>query len=133
MHLKQQKHISSYRRQSGWTMWSLMFTLGVITLFAYIGFQLVPFYSSNENVKSAMQLALDNVNKQQVSRSAVIKTMRNKLYLDGSHELLDFKKDLDIKRSQRELIINVEYERRVHLFFNISLVATFNNEVKAEL
>jgi len=53
--------------------------------------------------------------------------------LDGTHELLDYKKDLDVKRTQRELLVKVNYERRVELFYNLSLVATFENEVKKDL
>ena len=127
------KKISNISQQNGWTMWSLMFVLGILGLFAYIGFQLVPVYSSNSNIKNAMQVALDEVSTSQISRSGIVSKMRGQLYLDGSHKLLDFKKDLDIKRTQRELVLKVNYERRVPLFFNLSLVATFENEVKRNL
>ena len=120
-------------RQEGWTMWSLMFVSGVIIFFTYIGFQLVPLYSTNSNIKNAMQLALNDVTPSQVSRSGIVKKMQNQLYLDGSHKLLNYKKDLNIKRSQRELIVKVNYERRVPLFFNLSIVASFENEAKRNL
>ena len=132
MHLKQQKHISSYQRQSGWTMWSLMFVLGVLMLFAYIGFQLVPVYTTNESVKKAMRLAIDNTGSN-ITRGNIIRLMNSKLVIDGADELLDYKKAVDLKRTQRDLIMTVNYEQRVELFYNLSLVATFNNEVKREL
>ena len=127
------KKISKISQQKGWTMWSLMFVLGVLGLFAYIGFQLVPVYSSNSSVKNAMQITIDEVNPAQLSRSSIIVKMRNQLFLDGSHKLLDFKKDLYIKRTQRELVFTVNYERRVPLFFNLSIVASLENEVKRNL
>ena len=120
-------------QQNGWTMWSLMFVLGVIVFFTYIGFQLVPVYTTNSNIVKAMQLSIDNVSPISVSRAAVIKTIDNQLYLDGSHELLDYKKDLEVKRTQRELLVKVNYERRIDLFYNLSLVASFDNEVKRDL
>ena len=80
-----------------------------------------------------MQIALDDISPSKISRSGIISKMQGQLYLDGSHELLNFKKDLDIKRTQRELIIKVNYERRVSLFFNLSIVASFENEVKRNL
>jgi len=131
--VKKPSKFVSINRQGGWTMWSLMFIAGIFILFAYIGFQLVPVYTTNSNVTNAMQIAIDEVSPTKVSRSAIIKTMNNQLYLDGSHQLLDYKKDLDIKRTQRELIVKVNYERRVELFYNLSLVATFENEVKRKL
>lgn len=127
------KHLSNTSRQQGWTFWSLMFVMGVIILFSYVGLQLFPLYTGNSNVKSAMVLAIDNSDPSTVSRAAIIRSMRDKLYLDGSHKLIDYKNDLVVKRTKREFIINVNYERRVHLFFNLSLVTTFENEEKRDL
>jgi len=129
----QRKQLSSISRQEGWTMWSLMFILGVIALFAYIGLQLFPIYTTNANVENAMKVAIDNLDKSKVNRAAIVRTLNNQLYLDGADSLLDYKNDLEIKRTQRELIVNINYERKVHLFFNLSLVATFENEVKRQL
>jgi len=127
------KSFKKFDQQKGWTLWSLIFVIGVLILFTYVGFQLVPVYTTNSNIKKAMQLSVDNVSPAKVSRAAIIKTIDAQLYLDGTHELLDYKKDLDVKRTQRELSVKVNYERRVELFYNLSLVATFENEVKKDL
>jgi len=122
------KHLSNIQRQDGWTMWSLSFVLGVIVLFAYIGLQLFPVYTSNSNVKNAMKIAMDNLDKNNVNRASVIKSIDTQLYLDGSSTLLNYNEDLKIERTRRELIIKINYERRIPLFFNLSLVASFENE-----
>ena len=127
------KSFKKIDQQKGWTLWSLIFVIGVLILFTYVGFQLVPVYTTNSNIQKAMQLSLDNVSSSKVSRAAIIKTIDAQLYLDGTHELLDYKTDLDVKRTQRELVVQVNYERRVELFYNLSLVATFENEVKKDL
>ena len=120
-------------QQKGWTLWSMLFVIGVLVLFAYVAFQLVPVYTTNESIKSAMQHAIDNVPPTQARRSAITEKMRSKLYVDGNHRLIDYKKDVDIKRTQRELIVKVDYESRVPLFYNLSIVASFENEVKRNL
>jgi len=130
---KAQKKFTSIGRQKGWTMWSLMFVGGVIVFFVYIGFQLVPVYSGNANVKNAMQAAIERVSPSSVSRNEVIKIMRAQLNLDGAKKSLNYKKDITVKRTKRQLIIATNYERRVELFYNLSLVATFNNEVTRDL
>ena len=127
------KAFKNIDQQKGWTLWSLLFVAGVLILFTYIGFQLVPVYTSNESVKKAMQLAMDNVSGSNVSRAAVIKTLDNQLNLDGILGIIDYKEDLEVKRTQRELFIRVNYQRSVDLFYNLSLVATFENEVKRDL
>ncbi len=127
------KSFKKVSTQKGWTLWSMIFVIGVIVLFTYIGIQLVPVYTTNGNITKAMQLSLDNLSANKVSRAAIIKTIDAQLYLDGTHELLDYKKDLEVKRTPRELVINVNYERSVPLFYNLSLVATFENQVKKDL
>lgn len=127
------KRALNFNKQQGWTMWSLMIVLGLFVLFAYIGLQLFPIYTTNSRVVNSMEVAVDNTPVTKITRANIIRTMNNQLYLDGADTLLDYKKDLEIKRSQREIILQVNYESRVHLFFNLSLVASFNNEVKRDL
>ena len=127
------KSFKKIEQQKGWTLWSLIFVIGVLILFTYVGFQLVPVYTTNSNIQKAMQLSLDNLSSNKISRAAIRKTIDAQLYLDGTHELLDYKNDLEVKRTQRELVVQINYERRVELFYNLSLVATFENEVKKDL
>ena len=121
------------KKQQGWTMWGLIFTASFVAFSGYIGLQLFPVYTTNNSVKNSMQLAIESLDKSKVTKASVKRLIDNQLYLDGAHDLLDYNNDLEIKRSQRELIIQVNYERKVDLFFNLSLVATFENEVKRDL
>ena len=128
-----QTKLSNIKTQQGWTMWSLMFVIGVLVLFGYIGLKLFPLYTTNSNLGKAMQQTIDQVDKAKISRASVVRTLKKQLYIDGNDDLLDYKNELDIKRTQRELVMTVNYERRIDLFYNLSLVATFSNEVKRDL
>jgi Tfp pilus assembly protein PilN len=121
------KRINKY--QSGWTFWGLLFTLSVVGFAAYVGIRLVPVYSANENVKNAMELAMKDISGQSVSRSAIIRKMQAQLYLDGSHQLVDYKKALKLKRNKKDIILTVNYEREVPVIANVSLLVRFKNEV----
>lgn len=125
--------LPNIRAQQGWTMWSLMFVLGVVMFFAYVGMQLVPVYSANSNVKNAMQISVDGLSRNKISRAEIVRAMRSQLYLDGNDELIDYKEELNIERSQRELIVKVNYKRQIPLFFNLSLLAEFDNKVTKDL
>ncbi|MBX2848297.1 MAG: DUF4845 domain-containing protein [Acidiferrobacterales bacterium] len=124
---------SIIERQQGWTFWSLLFTLGVFIFFAYVGMQLVPVYSANENIKNAMEQSLEEVNLNTVNRTTIIRNMNAQLYLDGTHKLLDYKTDLVVKRSRQSFTIETHYQREVPLFFNLSLLAKFDNILEKEL
>ena len=127
---KQQRFIN---RQGGWTFWSLLFTLAVIGFFAYIAMRLIPLYQTNANVVNAMNLSLDNENLNSLKRATVTRKITAQLYLDGTEEFLDYKTDLIVKRDQRNVIVETHYERKVPLFYNISIALDFDNVVERPL
>jgi len=120
-------------KQQGWTMWGMLFVLSVLFVVAFIGMQLVPVYSGNENVKNAMRVSLEDRDLSKITRSAVIKGMNKQLYLDGATGVIDFKKDLKISRSRNKFIVQVSYSREVPIVANISLVAKFNPKAECAL
>lgn len=113
--------------QRGWTFWSLTFVMLVILFFTYVGMQLVPVYAANENVKNAMRQSLEDADLRRVTRAEIIRKMDAQLYLDGSHKLLNYKTDLKVRRSQRKFIVETKYRREIPLFYNLSIVASFDN------
>jgi hypothetical protein len=119
--------------QQGWTFWSLVFVMSVILFFSYIGMQLVPVYSANQNIKNSMSLAVDNADLRRVSRTQIIKAMQAQLYLDGSHQLLNYKTDLKVRRSPKKFVVETHYNREIPLFYNLSLKAKFDNVVERSL
>jgi len=118
---------SNIKHQDGWTFWSLMFVMSVILFFTYVGMQLVPIYAANENVKNAMMRSIDGEKLSKLNRAVIIRKMNAQLYLDGSHKLLNYKTDLKVKRSRKLFIIETHYRREIPLFFNLTLMATFDN------
>jgi len=120
-------NFKNIKQQDGWTFWSLSFVMSVIMFFTYIGMQLVPIYAANENVKNAMNRSLDGEKLIKLNRVTIIRKMQAQLYLDGSHKLLNYKTDLKVKRSRKLFIIETHYRREIPLFFNLSLMATFDN------
>lgn len=118
---------SNIKQQNGWTFWSLMFVMSVILFFTYVGMQLVPIYAANENVKNAMIRSIDDEKLSKLNRAVIIRKMNAQLYLDGSHKLLNYKTDLKVRRSRKLFIIETHYRREIPLFYNLSIMATFDN------
>lgn len=127
------KSLKNIKRQGGWTFWSLTFTLGVLAFFSYIGMQLVPIYSANSNIENAMEQSVDGADLRAIGRAQIIRDMNKQLYLDGAHELLNYKEDLDVKRSRDKLTLQITYEQRVPIAGNINLVVSFDPIVECNL
>ena len=121
------------KRQAGWTFWSLLFisALGVFT--AYIVMQMVPVYAVNANIKNAMELSLEDIDLRRATRTQIVRSMQQQLYLDSSHTVLDYKKDLKIQRSRDQFIIETKYQSEVPLFSNVSLLFKFENRAERDL
>ena len=129
-HMKQFKNMD---KQGGWTFWSLSLTLGTIMFFAYCIIQLVPIYSANGNVVNAMELSVADRDLRSVTRQQVVRKIDDQLYLDGSHELIDYKEDLAISRNKEKFVLQANYERKIPLFFNIKILVDFTPEVECTL
>ena len=121
------------KSQAGWTFWSLLFisALGVFT--AYIVMQMVPVYAVNANIKNAMELSLEDIDLRRATRAQIVRSMQQQLYLDSSHTVLDYKKDLKIQRSRDQFIIETKYQSEVPLFSNVSLLFKFENRAERDL
>lgn len=119
------KSLPNISRQAGWTFWSLAFTLGVLAFFAYVGMQLVPIYSTNSNIENAMERSLEEQNLKTVRRSDILLKISRQLLLDGSQRAVNLKKDLTMQRTRSLFILEVNYQRTVPLFANISVLVDF--------
>jgi len=91
------RNFNNIGRQQGWTFWSLSFVLAVVLFFSYCLFQLVPIYSTNGNIVNAMKLSVEEADRRRVTRKQIIRKMDNQLYLDGSHDLLDYKNEILVR------------------------------------
>ena len=127
------RHPSRFNAQSGWTFWSLLFVMGVMLFTAYVGMQLVPVYSSNENIKNAMENAIADKNLLRINRNSIVKGMKAQLFLDGNNKVINYATDVTVERSERQFIFTTSYEREVPLFFNLSLLVRFDNVIERDL
>lgn len=119
IHHKSLYHIIEFQRipsQSGWTFWSLLFVLSVVLFFSCIIFQLVPVYASNDNVHNAMERSLKDSDLRTINRAAIIRKIDSQLYLDGRHDLIDYRNDIKVKRSRQQIILEASYHREIPLF-----------------
>lgn len=120
------------KQQQGWTMWSILFVVTVVLFSAYVAMQLVPIYSTNTSVKNAMMASLDGKNISKLSRKGIIADMTKRLYIDGNHELIDYKNELSIKKEKGLVVMQINYDREVPLFGNLVLIARFNPAVECD-
>ncbi len=124
---------TNFKYQSGWTMWSMMFVMTVLFIAAYIGMQLVPIFSTNSTIESAMRGSLDNKDLRTITRKSIVNSMQKQLYIDGANKVLNYKNDLKVERLKNKFVVQANYEREVPLLSNMALVVRLNPRVECEL
>jgi hypothetical protein len=117
------------KRQTGMTMWSMLFTLGTLAFFLFLFFKLLPPYLDDFKIKSA----LDSVSRQPdvgtMSRAQIHEAIRKRLEID-SFDNFDLANTLTVEPRGKMKSIRISYESVVPMAFNVSALISFNHAIE---
>jgi hypothetical protein len=114
-------------RQRGLGWFGLLFVLGVIAFFAIVVVKCLPIYLNQMKIASSInKVAADPEN----GRAEVV-VLRKALQRFWDIESIDYlsPSEVKVRRTDGGRYLSYEYEAREHLFYNISLVIEFADEV----
>ncbi len=109
------------RKQRGIALSGLLFWGIVIALVAVLGIKVAPECITYYKILKATQAVAANSNGKTVSE---IRTAFGK-YMDVEHVSTITPADLDISKEGNEIIVAFSYEKRIPLFYNVSLLIDF--------
>ena len=109
------------RKQRGIALSGLLFWGIVIALVAVLGIKVAPECITYYKMLKATQAVAANSNGKTVSE---IRTAFGK-YMDLEHVSTITPADLDISKEGNEIIVAFSYEKRIPLFYNVSLLIDF--------
>tara|TARA_B110000285_G_C15142845_1_gene632227 strand:+ start:3819 stop:4148 length:330 start_codon:yes stop_codon:yes gene_type:complete len=105
-----------------------MITLLIIASLVSVGSRLVPLYLDHNTMSSVME-KMSKENGLALQREADIReTMSKRLKINNIRDF-DLKKHLTVVRSKAGTELVLDYEERVHLVNNLSLIAVFDKKV----
>ncbi len=111
--------------QRGITLIGFIMLLAVVGIFLFVGFKLFPvyaeYYSAITDLKAACQ--------ESDAPNATLQDMRNKLdrrFNISYVESIDTKKDVKLIKEGDQKLINIKYEVRKPLIYNLDFVAKFD-------
>ena len=114
-------------RQRG-SIGSVMITLLIIASLVSVGSRLAPLYLDHNTMSSVME-KMSKENGLALQREADIReTMSKRLKINNIRDF-DLKKHLTVVRSKAGTELVLDYEERVHLVNNLSLIAVFDKKV----
>ncbi len=121
-------YVKALKKQRG------LSTLGWLLMIAAAGFVLTcsfkmgPVYLDNSFVVGALRsLAESESDLKQLSNDAIRKKLRKMFQINNIRG--DVTKQVKIVREQNRVLVNIDYETRLNLFYNVDVVMTFNNQL----
>lgn len=116
------------RNQRGMTMIGFIFVAFLIIIVALLGMKLVPPYIEFWSVKKVLKAIGNDPQLQNWSQSEIRNSFDRRATIDYITAVKP--DDLDITRENGLTVVNVEYEVRVPIVYNISAVIDFSASSK---
>lgn len=108
-------------RQRGLGLWGWIFVLGVIGFTAMVVLQLTPIYLAEMAIQRVVKSTADNGGSSLVE---IRKAMKTRWDVEGITTLrVD---EIQLVKTSSGRALHYEYEARAALFYNLSIVATFD-------
>ena len=117
-------------KQKGWTIWTLLLTLGLIVFFALLVMKLAPHYLDNRKIQTALDGMTTDTRGAGMTRSQIINELRNGLYIDYGKDIVNLNESLSVNKGKGAVNLSVEYEVVVPLAWNISALLDFHNSAE---
>lgn len=117
------------KRQTGMTMWSMLFVLGTLAFFIFLVFKLFSPYMDDFKVSSALTSLGKQSDAGTMSPSEIKEAIRKRLEIDNADNF-DLEKTLTVESRGKMKVIRINYETVVPMAFNISALITFDHSVE---
>jgi hypothetical protein len=122
---------SSLQKQRGLTMISWVFVLAILAFCGMFTFRVVPMYAENMYVVKALKsLGEPGSQLNEMSDSEIKKKLQNFYMVNNVRS--EGAQNIVIDRKSKNLLIKIDYENRTNLFYNIDIVARFENHLDGD-
>lgn len=120
---------SLINRQRGLGMLQWVLVIAVAGFFLIFAFKVIPLYAENRYVESALRsLATGSEEVDEMSEMEIKQKLGN-FYMVNNVRSEGPTKNIKIERESDKVLVTIDYETRVPLFYNIDLVLTFQNHL----
>ncbi len=113
-------------RQRGMSMWSGLFVLGTISFFLFLTFKLLPAYSNDFKIKTAMDSIAREPGVGAATKAELIDRFAKRISIDNV-DTLDLGKNLTVQTQGKTKTIRIAYEAVVPIAYNVSALIEFDH------
>ncbi len=121
--------MQNLKRQSGMTMWSLLYVLGTLAFALFLFFKLLPPYMTDLKIKSALESVGRQPDVATMSNGEIKEGIRKRLEIDSADNF-DLENSFSIEARGNMKIVRITYETTVPMAFNISALINFDHRIE---
>lgn len=116
--------MTGYKQQRGLTLISWMVVIGVVVFFAMVGLKSLPVYLNHYKIVSIMKNVASQPGAAEQSPADIRKSFERRFDIDMVKHVSE--KDIKVTGSAGgKKVMTLDYEVRVHMFYNIDTVYIF--------
>jgi hypothetical protein len=116
-------HPAGMTKQSGITLTGMLFGSIVLILVVLLAFKLVPVYTEYYAIQKNFKAMADDPNLKAASRRQVAAAFAARATVDDISSIRP--DDVQVTKTASGIVVSAEYERKVHLFHNVSACFEF--------
>jgi hypothetical protein len=120
--------MQSLRKQQGLTGISILVILIVAGFLVYVGIKIMPVYIDHYAIKSTLQSVINEPLSARKSKREIRDMITKRLYINNIRHVN--RDHIKIERSGKTTTINVAYEERRPIVYNLSVVMSFAESVE---
>ena len=111
------------KKQSGITLTGMLFGSVVLILLVLLGFKLVPVYAEYYAIQKNFKALADDPGLKTAGRRQVAIAFASRATIDDIRSIRP--DDVQVTKTANGIVVTAEYEKRVHLFHNVSACFEF--------
>ncbi|MDD2988611.1 MAG: DUF4845 domain-containing protein [Zoogloea sp.] len=112
------------KSQSGLSLIGVLFVGAALSAFVLLGLKLIPVLTEYHGIKRSIAAVAGEADPQNASVSQLRNAFSKRATVDDITSISPA--DLDITKEDGRIVISVDYSRKIHLFYNVSLVIDFS-------
>lgn len=117
------------KRQTGMTMWGMLYVVGTLAFFLFLLFKLFTPYMDDFKVKSALESLGRQPDAGSMTIGEVKEAIRKRLEIDNADNF-NLENSLTVTPKGKMKIIRINYESVTPMLFNISALITFDHSIE---
>ncbi|MGB3612136.1 MAG: DUF4845 domain-containing protein [Cellvibrio sp.] len=120
--------MNTLKRQQGLGMLGWLVVIAVAGFFLLCAFKVIPLYAENRYVISGLKSLVEPGTRLEDMSTAEIKKKMSNFYMINNVRSKEAQ-NIVVERDARRVVVKIDYEARVNLFYNLDVVVNFQNHL----